>query len=101
MPAYVIFLRESTIHTPEEMAEYHANSAPEVAAKHGMKPLVVYGAQEAIEGDAPDGAVVLEFPTVEAARTWYYSEEYQNAARHRRAAADYRGFIVEGFAPPV
>ncbi len=99
MPAYVIFLRESPIHDPEEMAAYRANSAPEVAARHGMKPLVVYGAQETIEGEGADGMVVLEFPTLEDARTWYFSEEYQNAAKHRRAAADYRGFIVEGFAP--
>ena len=67
-----------------------------------MKPLAVYGAQIPIEGDnPPDAVVVLEFPTVEDAKAWYYSPEYQEAAKHRLAAADYRGVIVEGYAEQV
>jgi uncharacterized protein (DUF1330 family) len=98
MAAYVVLFRESTIHDPAEMQRYH-----ELGAKNGpdpkMKPLAVYGAQIAIEGDnPPDGVVVLEFPTVEDAKAWYYSPAYQEAAKHRLAAADYRGVIVEGFA---
>jgi uncharacterized protein (DUF1330 family) len=98
MPAYVVLFRESTIRDPAEMQKY-----AEKGAKNGpppkMKPLAVYGAQTHIEGEtAPDGVVILEFPTVEDAKEWYYSPAYQDAAKHRLAAADYRGVIVEGFA---
>lgn len=98
MPAYVVLFRESPIHDPAEMEEYQR-----IGAKNGppptMKPLVVYGAQTPLEGQAPDGVVVLEFPSVEDAKSWYYGA-YQQAAVHRLKAADYRGVIVEGFSPP-
>ena len=38
--------------------------------------------------------VVLEFESVEAARDWYYSDAYQEAAKLRQAAADCNGVIV-------
>jgi uncharacterized protein (DUF1330 family) len=42
---------------------------------------------------------MLEFPTVQEAKAWYCSPEYQAAAIHRKASAIYRVFIVEGFPP--
>ncbi len=51
---------------------------------------------EALEGSLPDGAVILEFPTFEDARNWYYSPAYQAAAVHRKKGAEYRAFIVQG-----
>ncbi len=96
MVAYVIFIREEPIHTPEEMAEYARKGAANPRDPK-MKPLVVYGAQTAIEGDPPDGIAMLEFPTVEDAKAWYYGDAYQDASKHRRAAAKYRAVIVEGY----
>jgi uncharacterized protein (DUF1330 family) len=61
-----------------------------------MKPLVVYGKMEVLEGQAPDGIVMLQFPSVVAARAWYQSPDYQAAIPHRQKAADYRAVIVEG-----
>ena len=98
MPAYVIFWREDPVRDPDEMAKYQ-NSTRSDPRQYHLKPLVVYGKSEAIEGDAPDGVVVLEFPTVEDAKAWYYSPDYQAAAVHRKNAADYRAVIVEGFQP--
>lgn len=98
MTAYVVLFRESPIRNAEEMQTYQ--SMPRPADTKGLKPLVVYGAQEPIEGTPPDGVVILEFPSVEAAREWYHSPEYQAASKHRRNAADYRGVIVEGFTMP-
>lgn len=40
--------------------------------------------------------VLLEFDSVEAAKQWYYSDEYQAAAKLRQAAADCHGAIVAG-----
>jgi len=59
-------------------------------------PLVVYGAQTPLEGEAPDGVVILKFDSTEDAKAWYYSPGYQEAVVHRLKAADYRGVIVEG-----
>jgi uncharacterized protein (DUF1330 family) len=49
-----------------------------------------------LEGPAIEGAVILEFPTVAAAKTYYNSPAYQDAVKHRFLGADYRAFIVEG-----
>lgn len=96
MPAYVIFLREDPIHDPAEMAEYD-RLRQQVTGDWKMTPLVVYGEQQAIEGKAPDGSVILQFPTMEDARAWYFTSGYQEAAAHRQKGANYRGFIVDGF----
>ena len=95
MPAYVIFTRESAIRDQSEM-EIYSRMNREGPPDPKLTPLVVYGALESLEGDAPDGVVMLQFPTVEDARAWYYSPAYQAAIAHRKKAADYRAFIVEG-----
>ncbi|MCV7318201.1 hypothetical protein AWB99_15065 [Mycolicibacterium confluentis] len=41
--------------------------------------------------------VVLEFESVDAAKEWYYSDEYQAAVKLRQAAADCNGVILAGF----
>jgi uncharacterized protein (DUF1330 family) len=97
MTAYVVFLRESPIHTPSEMAEYQRKGQLNPRDPN-MLPLAVYGPQITLEGEAPDGAVILQFPTVEDAQAWY-NGPYKETALHRQAAADYRGFIIEGYAP--
>ena len=98
MSAYVVMFRESPVRDQAEMDEYRRKGR-ENPFDPKMKPLVVYGAQESIEGEPPDAVIVLEFPTVEDARTWYNSPGYQAAVPHRLKAADYRSVIVEGFTP--
>ena len=98
MPAYMVFIRESEERDPEAMAAYR--SAPRNEALTAkLKPLAVYGPMEVAEGAPPTGVIVLEFPTMEDAKAWYYSPEYQAAAEHRKRAADYRAVFVEGFKP--
>ena len=64
--------------------------------EYGIKPTAVYGTTEALEGAAPDGTIILQFPTMADARAWYDSPEYQAALPHRMNASKYRGFIVDG-----
>lgn len=92
MAAYIVFFRESPVRDPEAMVEYRKGRAQ----GFDMTPLAAYGAQEALEGEAPDGVVILKFPTMEEARAWYHSPEYQAVAPFRQKAADYRAVIVEG-----
>lgn len=91
---YVIFIREGAIIDPEAMAAYQSGNASGGRDRE-MKVHTVYGALETIEGEAADGIVMLEFPTVQRARDWYYGE-YNERAKLRQRAAPYRGFIVEG-----
>jgi uncharacterized protein (DUF1330 family) len=97
MPAgYVVFIREGEITDHEAMAAYRNGAG---GNDPDMKVHTVYGAMETIEGEAADGIVILEFPSVQRARDWYYGE-YNEKAKLRQKAAPYRGFIVEGFAMP-
>ena len=95
MPVYMLFLREGAIRDQSEMDQYSRVNR-ENPRDPKLKPLVVYGAIEAVEGTAPDGMVMLQFPTLEDAKAWYNSPTYQSALPHRKKGADYRAFIVEG-----
>ncbi len=95
MTAYVIFTREGPVIDQAEMDKYSSmNRGHPPPAK--LTPLAIYGALESLEGEAPDGVVVLQFPTMQDAREWYNSPEYQAALVHRKKGARYRAFIVEG-----
>ena len=63
---------------------------------HPIEVLVAYGRHEVLEGDPIEGIVIAKFPDVESARKWYYSEAYQDVARHRKLGAIYQGLVVEG-----
>ena len=95
MVAYAIFIRQDKI---RDQAEYDTYAALGAAAGEGhtAKPLVMYGPHEVLEGADIDGVVMVEFPTVEAAKAFYYGPGYQKALPHRLKAADYQVFIVQG-----
>lgn len=95
MPAYMIFIRENKIRDQAEMDTYSRMNR-ESPKDPKLTPLVVYGAIEAVEGTAPDGMIVLQFPTVDDAKAWYNSPGYQAALPHRIKGADYRALIVQG-----
>jgi uncharacterized protein (DUF1330 family) len=94
MPAYAIFIRDST-RDPKELETY-SKLAPATLAGHPITLRVAYGPHEVLEGPPIEGAVVLEFPTLEAAKQWYDSPAYREAREHRFKGADYRVFIVQG-----
>jgi uncharacterized protein (DUF1330 family) len=95
MAAYILFMRELPIRDAAEMAIYgEMNRTNPLDPK--LTPLSIYGAIEALEGDAPDGVVLLQFPTIEDARAWYESPGYQAAMAHRKNGADYRAMIIQG-----
>lgn len=96
MPAYMIFLREGEVVDQDAMERYQTANRKPYPGLDKLTPLVVYGKMETLEGDAADGMVVLQFPTIEDAKIWYYSKEYQTALKHRQQAAHYRVFMVEG-----
>lgn len=94
MTAYVIFVREKTLDQRE--MDIYAEKVPATLPSIPFEMLAAYGRLEVFEGETPEGVVLFSFPTVEDAKTWYYSKAYQSAAAHRHAGARYRGFVVEG-----
>jgi uncharacterized protein (DUF1330 family) len=92
--AYVVFTR-GKMRDREEYERHREKSRP-VNASHPLTPLALYGRHEVLEGPAIEGAVILAFPSIEAAKAYYHSSAYQEVAKHRFLAADYRVFIVEG-----
>ena len=95
MAVYMLFIREDPIRDQAAMESYRGTNR-QGPRDPNMKVLSAYGAIEAIEGKAPDGIVMLQFPTVEDAKAWYHSPSYQAAMQHRLKAADYRVMIVQG-----
>ena len=99
MPAYMIATRTGTVRDAAALAEYsrlNRENAGEFRARYNVTPLVVYGALEAVEGPAPDGIIILQFPSMEDAKGWYNSPGYQEALPYRLKAADYNVVFVEG-----
>jgi uncharacterized protein (DUF1330 family) len=74
----------------------YAPAATEAIKRHGGRPLVRGGRREALEGEARARNVVIEFDSYEAARTYYYSSEYQAAKAKRAGAAVTEFVLVEG-----
>ncbi len=94
MPAYAIFIRDSTLDSKE--LDTYSKAAPATLSGHPVTLRVAYGRHEVLEGPEIEGAVVLEFPTLEAAKAWYDSPAYREAREHRFKGANYRAFIVQG-----
>ncbi|HEV2557501.1 MAG TPA: DUF1330 domain-containing protein [Microvirga sp.] len=96
MPKGYIIARV-TVTNPEAYAEY-AKGATEAIRQYGGRPLVRGGAHEALEGEARARNVVIEFDSVEQARLYYHSPEYQAAKAKRAGAAEGEFVLVEGAA---
>ncbi len=94
MSAYFVMIREKTIDA-SSLAEYGPRASL-AAQSHPLKPLAIYGALDQVEGDAVEGAVVLEFPDMATARAWYDSPSYQAAVKFRHAGSTSKAFFIEG-----
>jgi len=96
VPAYIVFTRTRTLYQNE--LEVYWAGIKETMKGHPIEILVAYGNHEVLEGDPIEGIVIAKFPTVKAAKDWYYSGAYQRVAKHRQKGAIYEGLIVEGIA---
>jgi uncharacterized protein (DUF1330 family) len=95
MPAYVI-ADVTAVTDPATMNEYR-QQVPATVAKYGGRFLVRGGAHQVVEGEwTPTRLVVLEFPSMEAARRWYDSDEYREPKALRLKAGRTNLILVEG-----
>ena len=79
----------------ERYKDYVAAAAP-AFAEFGARFLARGGAVTPLEGVARDRNVVIEFPSVEAAKACYDSPAYQAAKAIRQTAAEADMLIVAG-----
>jgi len=94
MNAYVI--ADVTVTNPEGYAAYRPLAAASIA-QYGGRFIARGGAVESLEGGwSPSRVVILEFPSMAAARAWYDSPEYQAALRIRQANSTGRVIMTEG-----
>ena len=94
MSAYFIFTREKTLDQTE--MDIYNREVSATTAGHGMKILAAYGPHEDVEGIPTEGTIILEFPTMEAAKAWYDSPAYREVRVHRFQGATYRATLVQG-----
>jgi uncharacterized protein (DUF1330 family) len=94
MAAYILVNVKVT--DPERYSTYR-QLAQDAIALHGGRYLARGGETAVLEGDwAPDRVVVLEFPTLEAAKVFYDSPEYRAARAARGGAATMSMVAVAG-----
>jgi uncharacterized protein (DUF1330 family) len=94
MPAYLIVDCEVT--DPARYENYK-KLTPAAIAAHGGRFLVRGGATAVLEGEwQPKRVVVVEFPTLAAARAFYDSPEYRKACVEREGAAKMNIIAAEG-----
>ena len=94
MPAYIIAVVDVT--DLEKYKAYAAAAGP-ATQKHGGKYLARGGPFEVLEGGfVGKRFVVLEFESMEKAKAFYHSPEYQAARQNRIGGADFNMVVVEG-----
>ena len=84
----------------EAYAPYR-DQVPAIIERHGGRYLARGGALDAVEGQPPfTRLVIVEFPSMDAVRGFYHSEEYQQIIAHRTNNAAGMVMIAEGVSAP-
>jgi uncharacterized protein (DUF1330 family) len=94
MPGYIIAKVKVT-----DMDQYkeYTKVTPSTIAKFGGKFLVRGGDVATLEGEElSERVVVLEFPSIDQAKAWYYSPDYRDARKLREGAAQASFYAVDG-----
>ena len=92
---YLIF--EVEVFDPEGYDRYRSVGLP-VMEQYGGRVIAGGGRSQLLEGDTAKRGdfFVVEFASYEQARSFYYSDAYQQALPLRIAAAKARGILLEG-----
>lgn len=94
MSAYVIF--DIDIFDMQRYQEFMAQAKPAIAAAGGQY-LARGGEHKVLEGDwEPRRIVLFEFPSMEKAEGFYYSDLYQGLKSIRDECSSGRVVVVEG-----
>lgn len=96
----VYFVVELNVSNQEEFDRDYSQRAGELVMEHGGTFVVAGQAVEAVEGDPPEGVVIIvTFEDMESARSFLDSPEYQEIVPVRQRTAETRSYLVQGVAP--
>ncbi|MFC5069524.1 DUF1330 domain-containing protein [Flaviflagellibacter deserti] len=87
-----------TVTNPDGFQDYAAISAG-IVQGHGGKYLVRGGKFDAVQGDARERNVVIEFESYEAALAAWNSSDYQDAKKKRDGNCEAEFVVVAGYEP--
>lgn len=94
MSAFVVV--EIEVHD-QELYKAYTNLTPASIASYQGKFIARGGDTIVLEGEwQPKRLVLLEFPSVEIANSWWHSEDYTKARAIRQKAASTKMIIIEG-----
>jgi len=95
MKAYII---AQLVFTDESHTEEYRAGIERLLAKHGGRRLVAAPPARKLEGDwdLPDRAVVLEFPSLEVAETYYNDPDHAPLIALRQSGTVSKLMLVEG-----
>lgn len=97
--AYLIF--EISINDHEQYESYRSAAGP-ILSQHGGRFMVrsvagKEGRRETLEGNwDPERFFVVEFPSWDQARAFYFSDAYQDSVRARFASSVGKAILVDG-----
>ena len=96
MPAYLV--ARISVQDAAGFDRYRAGVLP-VITTYGGRYIVRGGAMDVLEGTSPERLVIVEFPTMDAARAFYRSPDYAPLLALRMQSTEAEVVLVEGFPP--
>ena len=85
--------------TDPDIFENYRSQVPATLKPFGGEFVIRGGAMEELEGEWPNPrVVVIQFPSVEQAKAWWASEEYEGPKTLRQSASHTNMIVVEGVA---
>ena len=98
--AYVVFVCREIV-DQEELNTYWQRVNGTLVGQ-SARVLIDRGRLLILEGQGPvEGVTVYEFPSRDAARSWYDSVAYREVRQHRKKGAKYLVILTEDGVPPV
>jgi uncharacterized protein (DUF1330 family) len=99
-PAYVVFVCREIL--DQEALNMYRQRVNGTLVGHPARVLIDHCRFLILEGQGPvEGVTVYEFPSRDAARSWYDSVAYREVQQHRKMGAKYLAVLAEGGVPPV
>ncbi len=97
MPAYIVV--NETVNDIDTFTKYAQAAGPTVS-QYGGKVLAAGPDSDTLEGEPAPVVVVIEFSSVDQAKSWYNSPEYQAIIGLRHASSSGWMVLAPEFVPP-
>jgi uncharacterized protein (DUF1330 family) len=90
------FISDASVKNPEALETFRARAASSIS-RYGGRYLARTGSVVPAEGTRkPSAIIIIEFPDLDCAKTWYRSAEYAAALTVRDEAISRDMILVEG-----